>query len=65
MGRVFFSIIGLVRAVDFGRSLVDNIGYAIICGIFFRRVYQLGVVYFIEFYALRVLRAFVISINKS
>ncbi len=32
---------------------------------FFRRVYQLGVVYFIEFYALRVLRVFVISINKS
>ncbi|WP_375667371.1 hypothetical protein [Bartonella sp. CL435QHHD] len=51
----------ICRAVDFGLALVDGVGVAIIYGIvFFWCVKQLEVVYFVEFYAFRVLRAFVV-----
>ncbi|WP_375646131.1 hypothetical protein [Bartonella sp. CM87QHHN] len=44
-----------------GEGLVDGVGVAIIYGIvFFWCVKQPKVVYFVEFYAFRVLRAFVV-----
>ncbi|WP_375705867.1 hypothetical protein [Bartonella sp. AA2SXKL] len=44
-----------------GEGLVDGVGVAIIDGIvFFWCVKQPKVVYFVEFYAFRVLRAFVV-----
>ncbi|WP_375622716.1 hypothetical protein [Bartonella sp. TT119HLJHH] len=55
-------IVGVdLRAVDFGLALVGGVGVAIIDGIvFFWCVKQPKVVYFVEFYAFRVLRAFVV-----
>ncbi|WP_375674555.1 hypothetical protein [Bartonella sp. AP9QHHD] len=51
---------GDLRAVDFGLALVDGWGGYYLWYRFFWCFRQSKVVYFVEFYAFRVLRAFVV-----